>query len=115
MNTEDIYAGQHVRIRDFDDLVAEYSPGFSPQIRSYFICDQGVAFHRDMVGLCGTELVVKNLEQEWSITVVRFYDEHALKRPDSAEYWTITPGMIEPVQEDPIEDVPLSELMSILS
>lgn len=128
MRLEDIYVGQSVKIRKYKDLVSEFGKPRDKDI----ICDYGVHFTHQMRGLCGctfrvlcinksrfsTEVVVgsangahqpRKLVKCGAFASSKAYPDHSIL------YYWITPGMIEPADEEVAIPPPEnSDVMSIL-
>lgn len=87
MKAEDIFVGQKVRFREWDDMAAEF--GVDP-VTGSIKCEY--TFSRKMRYLCGTEFEIKNIS--WK------YDEiisPTFQRPNIASAnWYISFDMVEP-------------------
>ena len=82
--------GDHVRIRQWDDMVAQYGAS------DYGIPTPDAAFVHQMKGLCGREFIIDNF--------VEMYGRIFIKGHNFP--WSITEYMIEPVEgcEDGVYD-----------
>jgi len=83
MKKEDVYIGQKVRIRDWDDMEKEFGLDESGDIN----CP--ATFVKDMKYLCGKTAIVKDVS-----SINRIFLEFDNK---PVSYWAYSSAMIEPI------------------
>lgn len=103
MKDEDIHIGDVLRIRQWDDMVDEFG------LNSYGYIECRGVFVAHMKYLCGKQFTVSSVE---------YGDYHSDERVElnsqGRMMWRITADMLEPIEEDFLEDITDEELIKLL-
>lgn len=114
MNHTDIHVGDILRIRDWDDMVAEFG------VNSYGCVDSFPGFTPSMKYLCGETFTVANISPTSCGGVVRLRSVEKLEaiRQSNIE-WFISSVMVEPIEYDTpdesYEPISINELKGFLN
>lgn len=105
MRDEDIHIGDVLRIRQWDDMVDEFG------VDSYGNIPCNRMFVKNMKSLCGKQFTVSETDK-----VCGYYkSEEGVECDDiSHMMWKITADMLEPLEEDFLEDITDEELIKLL-
>lgn len=107
MTIEEIRPGDHVIVRDWEDMVDEYGTDYIGDI------DFGhLSFVKAMKNLCGNEFMVDEINEEYSeITLMPI--DGSFKREDLD--WIFTPEMLRHVEPAIDIDVNTNDFFALLS
>lgn len=104
MKDEDIHIGDVLRIRQWDDMVDEFGLKPSGDIGC------GGVFVKNMKCLCGKQFTVSSVEYG------NYRSDERVERiiGQCRKMWRITADMLEPLEEDFLEDTTDEELIKLL-
>ena len=106
-----VYPGDVVRILSWDELVNKYG---KPNVSGYIdIPEDHVVFNVRMKHLCGKEMTVKDIVSS-RIREKLIPDVLTELENDFIEGWTITPGMVEVVQQYNVQAIKENELEGLI-
>lgn len=116
MRDGDIHIGGVYRIRDWDDMAAEFG------LIAGGIYDESIdckfKFTAGMKPLCGQKFTVKEISYEWSDMYVKSeegVEKKMLPSWRSIFSWKISPDMLEPwIEEEVVEGVPEDSLFDFI-
>lgn len=103
MKDEDIHIGDVLRIRQWDDMVDEFG------LNSYGYIECSGVFATNMKYLCGKQFTVSSIEYG-----TYYSDERVERNSLGRMIWRITADMLEPSEEDSLEDITDEELIKLL-
>lgn len=105
MRDENIHIGDVLRIRQWDDMADEFG------VDSYGDIPCSSVFTKHMKSLCGKQFTVFSVNKELGIYCS---DERVEWDGRYHVMWKITADMLEPLEEDFLEDITDEELIKLL-
>lgn len=113
MKDNEIHIGDVLRIREWDDMAAEFGVEWRLE---YQVINCRFAFTDDMKPLCGKKFTVRGINKDnWTDRMCYLSEERAEDRAsDLFLYWKISADMLEPFEEEEAVAAPDGSLFDFL-